>query len=243
MTVDRRTLIQEFKQVSNDLWRLAFFLPATVNVWLLRDRDGLTLIDAAQPWNAKEINAAINHVGIPLKRIVITHAHPDHAGAAAELRRLTGAEVYAHAQDIPFLTGQECMANVDGSVSCKRFLKFANRIGMLNPPIIDRVDPIANGDTLGDLQVVHTPGHTPGSITLWHQKNQMLFCGDNVSHTLRVLRLNMSFFTLDCATLGQSIEKYKEFPAKMLLPGHGPEYVSNDVWEDLSQLLKFCRPA
>src|SRR5580698_4194519 len=91
MAILQRSTQHAVKQIQSGLWQIVFYFPATTNCWLWREPDGLTLIDAGQPWNTKAIIDAIEHVGYPVQRIVITHAHPDHAGAAAEISAETGA--------------------------------------------------------------------------------------------------------------------------------------------------------
>lgn len=233
MTVLRRTAGHVFKQVTPRLWRLTFFLPGTVNVWLLEDDGGITVVDTGQPWNANAISSAIDLIGKKLQRIVITHAHPDHAGSAAELARRSGAKIFAHREEVPFITGQACMADLPGSAACKRLLTIGKRLRLLNPPPAKAVEVVHEGEKIGSLKVLHTPGHTPGSISLWDDTDGLLFCGDNASNTLGILRLNLSYFTLDCGLLCKSFERYRETGARLLLPGHGPEYVSTNVAEDL----------
>lgn len=237
MVIIRRSLGHLVRRVSDRLWQINFFLPATVNCWLWSETDGLTLIDAAQPWNVDAILRAIDETGQPLARIIVTHAHPDHAGAAAELQRRTGAPVYAHENEIPFLTGCRCMADEDGYWLCRALLKTGQHLRLINPPAIEKVLAVADNSNVGGLQILHTPGHTPGSISLWAEDDCALFCGDNVSNTLSVLRLNFSHFTLDFAGLHKSISRYSELPARLLLPGHGPPYRSDDAIKDVQRLL------
>lgn len=225
------------EQVLPNVWRVAFHLPGTVNCWLYGEDDGLTLVDAAQPWNARDILRAVDLVGKPLKRIVITHAHPDHAGAARTIVQETGAEVFAHESEIPYLTGTACMADVPGYWLCRTLLNVGRCLRILNPPKIEKVIPVGQDQFVGSLRVLHTPGHTPGSISLWSEEHKSLFCGDNISNTLKVLRLNFSHFTLDWSSLRRSLQLYESLPARVLLPGHGPAYQSNNAIDDVFKLI------
>jgi glyoxylase-like metal-dependent hydrolase (beta-lactamase superfamily II) len=234
----QRTIGRVLDQVQPRLWRITFHLPATVNVWLWQDEDGLTAIDAAQPWNAAAINEAVSRIGQPLKRIIITHAHPDHAGAAAKLQRETGADVFVHESEVPYMIGGGCMADVPGYWLCRSLLRTGNFLRILNPPAVERVEAIKHGDTIGSLKVFHTPGHTPGSISLWHEDQGLLFCGDNISNSFKVLRLNFSHFTLDSPQLRRSLMLFKELPVRLILPGHGPEYFSYTAMQDVYKLMR-----
>lgn len=218
------------------LWQLTFNLPAPVNAWLWEDEDGLTLVDAAQPWNANDIIKAVHAIGQPLRRVVITHAHPDHAGAARDLALMTGADVFVHELDAPFLSGHKCMSGEKGFWLCRAVLGAGNKMGVLNPPAVEHVRSLSDGDTVGTLQVIHTPGHTPGSISLWSPEKKAIFCGDNLIYSLRILRVGLPWFTLDLSTQRDSLRRYADLHAETLLSGHGPVF-HGDVTRAVNRLL------
>lgn len=225
--------MHRLERVKDGLWRIVFHLPTSTNCWLYQEKDGLTLIDAACPWNADTIFNTIKIIGQPLKRIAITHAHPDHAGAAAFLVKQTGATVFAHEDDVAFLDGRRSMAEAEGSLVSRLLHQSAQRLGLLQAPAIDRVEPVSDGDTVGSLEVIHTPGHTPGSMTLWSESARGLFLGDNASNRLHLLQPNRSVFTLNFRTLEKSLQRYADYPARLLFPGHGGVYRSEDAVADL----------
>jgi glyoxylase-like metal-dependent hydrolase (beta-lactamase superfamily II) len=237
MAILRKTRGHILEQINDLLWRVEFFWPAPVNVWFYREKDGLALIDAAQPWNAPTIIEAAEIIGLPLKSVLITHAHPDHAGAAAALVRETGATVYVHKDDACFLQGNACMADAPGSYACRTLLTAGRHLRILNPPVVDRLEVVDDGDCPGTLRVMHTPGHTPGSISFWSESEGLLFCGDNIASRRNVLQLNTTIFTLNSTALRQSLEKYRELPMRMLLPGHGPAYGPGSCQQDVCKLL------
>lgn len=225
------------KQIQPGLWQVVFHLPATTNCWLWKESDGLTLVDAANSWNTKAILSVIAHLGLPLRRIVITHAHPDHAGAAAALSAVTGAAVYAHSLEIPFLQGR-CMSGEPGWLACRALLKAGSRLGLLSPPPIDAVEPLVHEQSVGRLQVIHTPGHTPGSISLWSSEEKALFCGDNLIYSLFAVRVGLPWFTLDLKTQRESLALYAKLPAQVLLSGHGPVYRGGDFTGQINRLIR-----
>src|SRR3974390_1193909 len=108
MTVLQKTTGHALREIHPGLFQVVFHYPVTTNCWLFEDRDGLTLIDAAHPSSAPAILQAVKFLNKPLRRIVITHAHPDHAGAAAEVASKTDAVVLAHEREIPYLSGATC---------------------------------------------------------------------------------------------------------------------------------------
>lgn len=210
--------------VQPGLWRIVFYLPAPVNVWLVQQRDGLTLIDAAQPWNAGDILSVVSEINLPLREIIITHAHPDHAGAAATLSAQTGAVVMAHALDANFLLGRCSLSEENGYWLCRAVLGFGKRLKLLDPPPVSSVELVSDGDQVGSLSIIHTPGHTPGSISIWWKDEAAVFCGDNVVTSFGSLRIGLPWFTLDHAVQRRGIEKYIRLNARALLPGHGPAF-------------------
>src|SRR5262249_36534485 len=167
MNIIQRSLGHVVRQIQPGLWQIAFHFPASTNCWLWQEPDGLTLIDAAHPWNAAAILAAVQLLGQPLSRIVITHAHPDHAGSAAELAERTGAVVHVLESEKDILAGRACMADAPGFGPCRAILKTGRWLGVVNPPPVERITALVDGQEIGCLVVVHTPGHTPGSISLW----------------------------------------------------------------------------
>lgn len=223
-------------EVQQGLWQLEFFFPAPTNCWLILQPDGLCLIDAGHPWNARAILDAVIRIGQPLKHVLITHAHPDHAGAAAAVAAATGAAIYAHDQDIAYLNGSACLADADGSLLCRAVLAAGKHLRILHSPRIDRLNSISDAAVIDGLTVFHTPGHTPGSISLWSEQARAIFCGDNVCASRGMLHLGLPWFTLDRPTQRSSVRKYADVPARLLLSGHGPVY-RGDVPAAISLLL------
>lgn len=120
------------------------------NVYIIDDGRGCLVVDPS--CDAPHIVEALG--GRKLDAIVITHAHWDHMGAAADLRETTGAPVIASAVDAPFISGQGTFDSLGGRA---------------DPCPVDRM--VEDGDIIevGNMkwQVLATPGHTPGSISLY----------------------------------------------------------------------------
>jgi hydroxyacylglutathione hydrolase len=116
-----------------------------------------------------EIMSVVGRHGLTVKMIVITHAHIDHIGGAQRLRALTGAPVYLNAEDQSLLDYLDVQAVW---------------IGMVSPGRVDVDSNPKDGDRwrLGqtEFQVLHTPGHTPGSISLWIPAENKLIAGDTL---------------------------------------------------------------
>jgi glyoxylase-like metal-dependent hydrolase (beta-lactamase superfamily II) len=158
-----------------------------VNCYLVHEEDGLTLIDAAIPGCEEAILAAAQRLGAPIRRIVLTHAHADHVGSLDALRvRLPEAEVLISARDARLLAGDKTLdADEPQAAIAGGFQKVDTRPTRL----------LADGDSIGSLQVIAAPGHTPGHIALLDTRDRSLVAGDAfqtraglaVSGTLRLL--------------------------------------------------------
>lgn len=149
-------------------WMPNFF---PVNCYLIVEEDGLTLIDAAMPFCATGILAAAAKLEKPLTRIVLTHAHNDHVGALDELKRqVPGAKVYISERDAALLGGDRTLRNGEPRLPVK---------GGVPAKITARPDVLLHeGDLVGSLQAISTPGHTPGSMSFLDQRSRALIAGD-----------------------------------------------------------------
>jgi hydroxyacylglutathione hydrolase len=119
--------------------------------------------------NIPEILSRLQKHGLALRQIVITHAHIDHVGGAALLKKATGAPVFLNQRDLGLLGAMEIQA------------------GWLGVPIPEVASPDASADdglTVGlatlPAEVIHTPGHTPGSICLLFSQQHLLLAGDTL---------------------------------------------------------------
>jgi glyoxylase-like metal-dependent hydrolase (beta-lactamase superfamily II) len=141
-----------------------------VNCYLVREQDELTLIDANLPGTAPAILAAAATIGLPITRIVLTHAHMDHVGALDELHKLLPhAEVLISARDARFLAGDMQLLPEERGTTLR---------GGYQKATTTPTNLIADGDRVGSLQVVATPGHTPGHLALFDTRDGSLIAGD-----------------------------------------------------------------
>lgn len=209
----------------------------------LVDGDALTLIDAGMIGSRRPLERYLGSIGrdmADLRRIVCTHGHPDHIGGVHELiRDRPDVEVLMHRADIDTLgvtlrdavrIGRDGMAAHRG-----RLLAYVTRL----PAQCRALD---DGDTLavaGGLRVVHTPGHTPGSICLYAQGEGVLFTGD-VLQVTRAGRLTFAsrFFSHDLAQARASIARLTELDVRMIAfshyPAWGPERDPNGALQELA---------
>jgi len=166
---------------------------------------GNILVDAGVPPMAVEPYAGA------IETIVITHAHYDHIAHLREIARICGdPTVCIHEADAPGL--------VDDTRS------LAMLFGARSPGIVpDTI--LHDGDRIGSLRVIHTPGHTPGGICLYDPEAKLLFSGDTVFTGGSFGRYD--FPGGDRTALGASIERLAALEVVGLYPGHG-EPVARD---------------
>ena len=142
-----------------------------------------------------------------LDLIILTHCHYDHISAVPAIVRETGAKVAMHEKDVPLIGNSRATA--------------ANLFNKSQSPLqIDLI--LKDGDTidLGDvsLQVIHTPGHTPGSICLYDADSKALFTGDTVFEGGSFGRTDIGGDSIEMIA---SLEKLTKVDASALYPGHG----------------------
>jgi glyoxylase-like metal-dependent hydrolase (beta-lactamase superfamily II) len=176
--------------------------------YLAVDVDRVTVIDTGLKGSAERVLRAVEAAGRKpqdVRQIVITHHHGDHAGSLAELAERTGAQVMVHALDAPIVRGDRPPPGPSSGGLLKPLLA---RMAQAAPAA--RVDrELSDGDeidALDGIQVVHTPGHTPGSICLYSPKRRLLFVGDTAANLFR-LRGPIGWFTEDMAQAKESIRK------------------------------------
>jgi glyoxylase-like metal-dependent hydrolase (beta-lactamase superfamily II) len=149
------------------------------NSYLVEGVDGLTVVDAGRAGAADAVLHAAAMLGMGVVRIVLTHAHPDHVQGSAVLRRRTSARVYIHNADAAWLSGGRVPADGRSGAMARRYDGLA--AGQWEP--VDADDVLADGDVVGGLRVIHTPGHSPGHIALLHEPSRAVLVGDAVFRT------------------------------------------------------------
>ena len=164
------------------------------HAYLWHDPGGLTLIDAGLPGSAPLIATAISQAGYQtedLRRLVLTHFHPDHVGAAADIADWGEVEVMAHQADAPFIRAEAAgpppdLADWERPLYDQVTGQATSEVAQQPPPPprIDRELNDGDGLAFGDgAAAVAVPGHTPGSVAIHLPRHQVLFTGDAAART------------------------------------------------------------
>lgn len=146
-----------------------------INAYLVSEDDGLTLVDTMIGGSAKDLVAAAKALGQPIVRVTLTHAHPDHIGALdAVVAAVPGVEVVLGEREAKLAGGD--VSHQPGEPSSKiRKSSFPK----ISSPV---ARTLVEGDRIGSLEVVATPGHSPGHIALLDTRDRTLLCGDVFSN-------------------------------------------------------------
>ena len=148
-----------------------------------------------------------------LRRVVITHGHPDHAGSA---RALAGAAVsiLIHPADAANLriTWQDVVAR-----------PTRGRVFSAMTPEPPSFQPIEDGDVLpmlGGLRVIHTPGHTPGSVCLYGARDRVLFVGDTLQRRFGRVSFASGLYSDDQAAARRAVKRLAELDVERIVFSH-----------------------
>lgn len=203
----------------------------SANVFLVEEDDGFTLIDTGIFMQTDKLITRIEAGGFSisaLKTILLTHCHCDHIGGAAVLVKQTGAKVAAHEGDIPYILQQ---AVIDGPyhgmmVEEQKYMRQFHCVVQA----VDR--KLRDGDVLdllGGLQVIHVPGHTPGSVAFYQKEQRIMFFSDVIRNNEKNgLTVGIpEKFNIDTPQTHADAKKLLSYPIDYALFSHGAPILGN----------------
>ncbi|EIJ81907.1 metal-dependent hydrolase [Bacillus methanolicus PB1] len=221
--------------------------PENPNDWVL--------IDAGMPESANRIlDAAKERFGenSKPKAIVLTHGHFDHVGAVVDLVEKWDVPVYAHEAEIPYLTGKSSYPEPDGSVEGGLVAKMSPLFP--NEPINlgSRVKAVPSDGSIPYMhgwRWIHTPGHSPGHISLFRDEDRSLIAGDafvtvkqeslyKVVTQIQEISGPPRYFTTDWEAAKESVKKLEALKPTVAITGHGMPMSGGELTKGLEKLAR-----
>ncbi len=212
-----------------------------VNAHLLIGSDGCVLVDAGLPASAAKVEKVLSKQGLTfadIKAIIITHAHVDHAGGAAELREKTRAPIIAHAYDLPYYKREKPMTFCPTGKVGRYFLKTPlphQSYTAFEPDLLLRDDETFDISEFGIAGVIrHTPGHTAGSLSVELCSNEAMV-GDLVASGILIggiLRINHAIqppFEENTEAVSEQLLRLIDSGVERFYLGHGGPLDAKEV--------------
>ena len=215
------------RKVVQDVYRLSGAWDQAdlgAGVYLVSAGGDMALIDTGFRNKAYVIMRRIYRLGLSPSRIshiIITHHHPDHIGSLAVLKGITKAKVIAHRDEVPYIEGSLPQPGPFRPALYKYIGTALKDFLRTDPVGVDLA--VGDGDDLpvaGGIRIIHTPGHTPGSMCIYLKQKGIVFCGDLVARRLAI-KLPSLAFSADIPQLKLSIKKLAGFDFEILCFGHG----------------------
>jgi glyoxylase-like metal-dependent hydrolase (beta-lactamase superfamily II) len=230
-------------QLAPGLWAIAQKKGGRVHAFLCEEEGGeLTLVDTLFDTDGARVLeqiARIGHEPADLRRIVITHGHRSHLGGLRALKEATGATVLAHPWEADIVAGERKAQPV--SFLPKRPFRtyfpfqFASSLGLGAHPACPVDEHVAGGDRVGPLEVIDSPGHSPGHLAFLWADRRTLIAGDAVA-TWPSFLPGWPSFTLNEQRHRESLRRLAETEPQVLAVGHGPP-ITEDGRERLRDLV------
>jgi glyoxylase-like metal-dependent hydrolase (beta-lactamase superfamily II) len=217
---------------------IAGFKIIFVNIYMIGYDNHWVLVDAGLAGFSRKI---IHHAeelfgsGTKPRAIVLTHGHFDHTGSLEALLKEWKVPVYAHSLELPYLTGKSNYPPPDPSIGggAMAYMSWTFPVKPLH--LKDRIIPVQEGSVipeLSDWKVVHTPGHAPGHISLFRERDRVLIAGDafvTVDQNSAIAVMTQkeevngppAYFTCDWQAAKMSVQKLNALRPLVAACGHG----------------------
>jgi glyoxylase-like metal-dependent hydrolase (beta-lactamase superfamily II) len=208
------------------VWRIPTVGANLVNSFAFAEPDGsLTLVDTGlRGLGPRRVAAALQSLGKrpeQVSRILLTHAHPDHAGGAARVQRSTGGRIAIHSDEAHSLR-EGRTPHLDRNLLAGRLLdRWRPRL-----QVCEVSNTLHDGDVLdvaGGLRVLHTPGHSPGHCSFLHESSGVLITGDALFNFLDRMSWSYAWFCSDVALSRQTAERLGDADYEVAAFTHGAE--------------------
>lgn len=222
------------KQLTDSVWQIDL---GNANVYLLKGKQGLVLIDAATHGSLRKLERKLNQQGMVLqdiRHILITHAHVDHVGGLKEIQAATQAEVWVHRLEAAIIRGEAPVELPRADYLSQQDRLIGKMIGLM---VGNRQDgatvhrELDSGQSLAELidglELLHLPGHSRGHSGFYLSKQKFLIGGDVMMHLMPWLTRPLAAYTADMAQADQSIRLVNSLGLEALAVGHGAAIMKN----------------
>lgn len=183
--------------------------------------DEPVLVDTGMPGRAQALVADLEKLGVrpqDIAHILLTHHDVDHIGNASYLKSLSGAKLWAPAEDLPYIHGTKKRPGL------KRLIATLVKA---ETPAVD--ETYGAGQRIAGLEVIPTPGHTPGHVSVLG--SDVLFTGDLVTSSKGKLKATPAFLNWDKQELRRSIRQVASRPFDWVCPAHGTPVQRGNLWD------------
>ena len=211
-------------EISPDIHRIDGVRGA--NCYLVVRESRMLLIDTGMPGNARRVMNYVKGMGknpSDIGYVILTHADIDHIGSAAEMKKMTGAKLAIHASDAPILSGKSGFRTIRGPLGpLFKLMTRLMRFHSVEPDVI-----LEDNTDIDGFKVIHTPGHTRGSISVY-APGKVIFVGDALRSDSRGNPVPPSrALSLDRVQASASMAAISRLQFDMCLTGHGAPVIGN----------------
>jgi glyoxylase-like metal-dependent hydrolase (beta-lactamase superfamily II) len=222
------------KQINENLIQINRF--KFVNAFLVREDDGFTLVDTTVGGGADAFIEAARNAGGEIKRIALTHGHGDHVGSVDALKDKLGGSV------------EVLMPDLDARIHAGEQVAGDKKPPGSWPKLKTMPDVrLTGGERIGSLEVIPTPGHTPGHVSFLDTRDRTVIVGDTFTSIGGLAVTNHLFWKFPLAAMAtwdktkdrESAQKLRELNPAMLVVGHGPPV--KDPARDMDQAIAAAR--
>lgn len=246
---------QMFQEVSFNLFCYTIQIVNVSFVTGIKEKDDWVLVDTGMPGTTKQLLEVVEKRldrKKPPKAMILTHGHFDHVGTVIDLVKKWDVPVYAHPNELPYLTGlkkyPEPDAGVEGGLIAKISFGFPNQSIDLG----SQVQELPSDGRIPEMpgwRWIHTPGHSPGHISLFREKDRTLIVGDafltvrqdsffKVVTQFQEICGPPRYFTTDWKAAKQSVEKLAALKPSVAVTGHGMPVSGKKLSEGLERLVR-----
>jgi glyoxylase-like metal-dependent hydrolase (beta-lactamase superfamily II) len=211
------------RTIADRVWQLTGFPRDMFNVYLAED----ILIDTGTRYAKRRILRQLR--GQTINLVALTHCHPDHQGTAKVMCTRFGVPLACHAADVPAMEGRVPMQPDN------RLVRFVQRYFAGPPYPVERV--LQDGEALAGFSVIHAPGHSPGHVIFFRERDRLAIAGDLIANihflTGRTgLREPPAYASTDKAQNRRSMQLLLDLNPVIVCLGHGPPVTDMDLLRD-----------